>query len=82
VRTMKIQKARTSENVETPQKKSLDISKINQELNVIAEENRTDQIEADFATMIAEIEFIRNEEFELTLQQMANDADQQEMEMS
>ena len=62
--------------METPEKESLD--------NSISEKNWqrcrdlvffSDEFDDDFATKIAEIEAIRNEEYELVLQQMANEAE-------
>lgn len=62
--------------METPEKESLD--------NSISEKNFqrrrdlvffSDEFDDDFATKIAEIEAIRNEEYELVLQQMANEAE-------
>lgn len=63
-----MQKVRIPKNIET-QKKILmdDFSEVNQELEEAAEENRNDH---DFACLISEIEAIRNEEYELVLQQM------------
>ena len=60
-----MQKVRIPKNIET-QKNILmdDFSEVNQEA---AEENRNDH---DFACLISEIEAIRNEEYELVLQQM------------
>ena len=52
-----------------------DFSEVNQELEEVAKENRNDQIDGDFACLISEIEAIRNEEYELVLQQMANEAE-------
>ena len=71
-----MQKVRIPKNIET-QKKILmdDFSEVNQELEEAAQENRNDQIDGDFACLISEIEAIRNEEYELVLQQMANEAE-------
>ena len=76
MRTSKKRKTRIPKSIETPEKESLD--------NSISEKNFqrrrdlvffSDEFDDDFATKIAEIEAIRNEEYELVLQQMANEAE-------
>ena len=76
MRTSKKRKTRISKNMETPEKESLD--------NSVSEKNFqrckdlvffSDEFDDDFATKIAELEAIRNEEYELVLQQMANEAE-------
>ena len=76
MRTSKKRKTRILKGIETPEKESLD--------NSISEKNWqrcrdlvffSDEFDDDFATKIAEIEAIRNEEYELVLQQMANEAE-------
>ena len=67
---------RISKNMETPETKYLD--------NSVSEKNFqrckdlvffSNEFDDDFATKIAELEAIRNEEYELVLQQMANEAE-------
>lgn len=76
MRTSKKRKTRIPKSIETPEKESLD--------NSVSEKNWqrcrdlvffSDEFDDDFATKIAEIEAIRNEEYELVLQQMANEAE-------
>ena len=76
MRTSKKRKTRISKNMETPETKYLD--------NSVSEKNFqrckdlvffSDEFDDDFATKIAELEAIRNEEYELVLQQMANEAE-------